>query len=108
MRHTIPYLGGGARLGAMLALLVLCASSCCASHSLSIKNNTGAFVTVAARDTGQGVGIPAGKQREVPFRSGPMVAICGSNMWFYPKIAYETHPDARHHVFRFGICQAGF
>jgi hypothetical protein len=108
MRHIIPYLGGGSRLGAMFALLVLCGSGCCVSHSLSIKNNTGAFVTVAAKDTGRGVSIPPGKQRAVPFWGGPMVAITGSNIWFYPRIAYEDHPEARHRVFRFGICQAGF
>ena len=92
----------------MLALLALSSSGCCVSNSLSIKNNTGAFVTVVAKDTGQGVGIPAGKQRAVPFWSGPMVAVTGSNMWFYPKIACVDHPEARHRVFRFGICQAGF
>jgi hypothetical protein len=108
MRPIISHLGGTSRLAAILPLLVLCGSGCCVSHSLSIKNNTGAFVTVAAKDTGQGVGIPSGKQQAVPFWGGPMVVITGSNMWFYPKIAYEDHPEARHRVFHFGICQAGF
>lgn len=108
MRHIIPYLVGGTRLAAMLALVGLCGSGCCVSHSLSVRNNTGAFVTVAAKDTGWGVGIPPGKQHAVPFWGGPMVVITGSNMWFYPMVTYAEHPEARHRVFRVGICQAGF
>ncbi len=108
MRYLIPYFGSRRALASAFTLLVLYASGCCVSNSLSFRNSTGAFVTVAAKDTGQGVGIPAGKECSVPFWGGPMVAIVGSNMWFYPKIAYEEHPEARHRVFRFGICQAGF
>jgi len=108
MRHSFPYRGGAGALGTALAVVVLCASGCCVCHSLSIKNSTGSFVTVAAKETGRGVGIPPGKERDLPFWRGPLVVIRGSNMWFYSSIAYEDHPEARHRVFRFGICQAGF
>lgn len=89
-------------------LLLLLISGCCVSHSLRVRNDTGAFVTVAAKDTGRGVGIPPGKKRTVPFWNGPVLAVAGSNIWFYPRIGYEDHPEARRRVFRFGICQAGF
>ena len=108
MKQFVPQSISRAALVPLLATLVLCSPGCCVSNCLSIRNNTGAFVTVAAKDTGQGVGIPDGKQRAVPFWGGPIVAVTGSNMWFYPKIAYEDHPEARSRVFRFGICQAGF
>jgi hypothetical protein len=90
------------------AALALSLCGCCVCHSLSIKNETGSFVTAATKDTGRGVGIAAGKRRDLPFVEGPMVVVVGSNMWFYPKMEYNQHPEATHRYFRFGICQAGF
>jgi hypothetical protein len=100
---------GPARAGLFCsAALAVALSGCCVCHDLSIKNETGSFVTAAAKDTGRGAGIPTGKRRDLPFIEGPMVVMVGSNMWFYPKIAYREHPEATHRHFRFGICQAGF
>jgi hypothetical protein len=108
MKNAIAHNVSREILRTLIAALVVTTSGYCVCHSLSIKNDTGAFVTIATKDTGQGVGIPIGKKRAVSFWGGPMVAIVGSNMWFYPKIAYEDYPEARRRVFRFGICQAGF
>ena len=108
MRHALEQLVSRSILCVLLVVFLVFASGCCVCHSLRVKNDTGAFATIAARDTGHGVGIPAGKKRSVPLWSGPVVAVVGSNIWFYPKIAYEDHPEARRRVFRFGICQAGF
>ena len=108
MKHVMSHSVGRGIWQLLAATLLLSASGCCVSHSLSINNNSGHFVTVAAMDTGHGVGIPAGKRREFPFWQGPMVVTVGSNMWFYPKIGYREHPEATKRVFRFGICQAGF
>jgi len=91
-----------------LVAFLVSASGCCVSHSVSIKNDSGAAVTIAAKDTGEGVSIAAGEAGAVAMWSGPIVAVSGSNVWFYPKIAYEDHPEARRRVFRCGICQAGF
>jgi hypothetical protein len=101
MKHKTFQLG-------LIGLLAALLSGCCISHSLSINNNTGAFVTVVAKDTGREVEIPAGKQGEVPFWQGPMVVTVASNMWFYPKIGYRDYPEATKRVFRFGVCRAGF
>jgi hypothetical protein len=108
MKHAISHSLSPGTCQLIAAALVLSASGCCVSHSLSIKNNSGHYVTVVAKDTGRGVGIPAGKRRDLPFWQGPMVVTVGSNMWFYPKIGYREHPEATKRVFRFGICQAGF
>jgi len=65
-------------------------------------------VTLAAKDTGRGTGIPAAKRREFAFWEGPLVVVAGSNLWSYPKITSWDHPEATKRVFRFGVCQAGF
>ena len=108
MNHATPHSVGRWVFHSLAAALVFGVSGCCVSHSLSIKNETGQFVTVAAKDPGCGVGIPPGKRKDLVFVEGPMVVLEGSNLWFYPKIAYGEHPEATRRVFRFGICQAGF
>jgi hypothetical protein len=108
MNHAVAYSVGRWVFHSLTAALVFCFSGCCVSHSLSIKNDTGRFVTVAAKDTGRGVAIPPGKRKDLPLFQGPIVVLEGSNMWFYPKIGYGEHPEAMKRVFRFGICQAGF
>jgi hypothetical protein len=92
----------------LLGLAAALFSGCCVSHSLSIKNNTGGFVTVAAKDTGRGVSISADKRGELPFWQGPLLITVDSNVWFYHRIGYREDPEATKHVFRFGVCRAGF
>jgi hypothetical protein len=57
MKHAIAHFVSLGSLRAFSLALLISVSGCFVCHSLSIRNETGTFVTIAAKDSGQGVGI---------------------------------------------------
>jgi hypothetical protein len=90
------------------AMVGLFLSGCCAFHSIRVRNDTSEPATIFAKATGDSYNIPAGKRRTLPLWQGPLLVTAGTNVWYYSKVDFFDHPEARKRVFRFGICQAGF